>query len=81
MDPIRTISGKTARDRLRALRERRLPAPPDHTEMLVDKLDALAKQAYTTIQTVRDQMNALRLLAVDARQTVKEIRKTPDIEI
>jgi hypothetical protein len=49
--------------------------------MLVDKLDALAKQAYTTIQTVRDQMNALRLLAVDARQTVKEIRKTPDIEI
>lgn len=83
MEPIRTTSGKTAKARLAELRQRRVVIGIDNTEELANKLDALADQAYATVRAMRDQGNALRLLAVDAKRTVMELRKgrKPDVEL
>lgn len=81
MDPIRTTSGKTARDNLAALRQRRQLIQPDQTDAVLDKLEALADQSYRVIRMLRTELNALRLQAVDAKQTVMNLRKQRKVDL
>lgn len=79
MDPIKTTSGKTAREHIKVLRDAR-PAR-DHTDMLIEKLDALAEQAYSTIRMMRKEGNALRLMAIDAKRVAMLLKKKPPAEL
>jgi hypothetical protein len=81
MEPIRTTSGKTARAQIAALRQKRIVAQADPSEALIVQLDALADQAYATIRAMREQGNLLRLLAVDAKRTVLELRKGRKVDV
>lgn len=80
-DLIRTTSGKTARAHIADLRQRRVPIPQDQTSALINQLDALADQAYMVIRMMREQGNALRVLAVEAKQTVNALRKRQKLDL
>ena len=54
--------------------------PIDKTEALLDQLDALADQAHVVIRAVREPVNVLRRMMVEAKQTVQKMRKV-DVEI
>ena len=80
MEPIKTTSGKTARANTDVLRQRRqLEREP--LDVVIDKLDALADQAYQTIRMMRNEGNALRLLAVEAKQLTAVLRKKRPVDL
>ena len=80
MNPINTTSGKTAKANIERLRQRRVPVPVDYTDALVDQLDALSEQAFVVIRSVREPINVLLRLTVQAKQTVRKLRKV-DVEV
>jgi len=81
MEPIRTTSGKTAKARLADLRLRRNPTQKEQIALLILKLDAISDQSYSIIRMMRDHGNALRLLAIDGKQTVAKLRKLDNLDV
>jgi len=82
--PVELAAESTrARARLVELRQQRQHAHASKVDALVEKLDALASQCYVVIRASREHLNVLRLLAIDAKQTVLKLRKSrkPDVEI
>lgn len=88
-DQIKTTSGKTAMKRLEVLRKARpeLRKQPrtdfraEQVDALVQKMDALAEQSYRTYRTLREQLNVLRQIAVDAKQTAMEMRRHGKVDV
>ena len=81
MQPISTTSGRTAKANTDALRQRRIPVLVDRTDETIEAMEALADQCYTLIRSMRDHINAVRPLAIAAKQLAMKARKARKIDL
>ena len=81
MPAISTGSGKTARANIDALRQRRIPVLIERTDETIETMEALADKCYTLINAMRSHINAVRPLAVAAKQLAMKARKARKIDL
>jgi len=88
MTPISTGSGKSARANIDALRQRRIPVLVERTDETIEALESLADQSYALLRALRDHVNAVRFhmeamrpLAIAAKQLALKARKARKIDL
>jgi len=88
MTPITTTSGKTLLAKTKALRQARMPILVDRTDETIEAMEALADQCYVLMRALRNHVNAVRFhteamrpLAVAAKQLAMKARKASKIDV
>lgn len=80
MEANRT-TGKTTRAKIAELRQRRVPVLTEKIADPVETLDDLATQVYALIHSMRAHINAIRPIAIKAKQLAMTLKNAKRLDV